>query len=83
MQRLHFGTDGASNFTGKHTGVATRLKAVNPHTVHMHCVARREALAAAAACETIAYFKDVFQPTLVGVFKFFDNSPTPPKFKLC
>ena len=60
MRRLHFGTDGAANFTGRHTGVATRLKAVNPHMVHVHWVAHREALAAAGACETIAYLKDIF-----------------------
>ena len=56
--------------------MATRLKAVNPHMVHVHCVAHREELAAADACQTIAYLMDVLQPTLGGgVFKFFDNSP--------
>ena len=33
-------------------------------------------MAAAGACETIAYLKDIFQPTLAGVFRFYDNSPT-------
>ena len=76
MRRLHFGTDGAANFTGRYTGVATQLRAVNPHMVHVHCVAHREALAAGDVCQTIAYLKDVFQPTLGGVFRSFDNSPT-------
>ena len=75
LRRLHFGTDGASNFTGRHSGVASRMKAVNPHLVHVHCVCHREALAVSDACKDVPYLNNVFQPTLGGVFRFFHNSP--------
>ena len=46
MDRKHFGTDGSANWTGCHSGVATRLKASHPTLRHVHCVAHREASAA-------------------------------------
>ena len=70
MRRLHLGTDGPATFTARHTRVAIRLKAANTHMVHVHCVAHREALAAADACQIIANLKDVSQPPLRGVFNF-------------
>ena len=34
-----FGSDGASNMTGRHSGVAARLKLVLPELVSIHCCA--------------------------------------------
>ena len=75
MRRMHFSSDGAATFTGRHAGVAARMKAANPHMVSVHCVAHREALAAADACHKVDFLRDTFQPVLGGVFRFFDNSP--------
>jgi hypothetical protein len=35
---IHFGSDGASNMTGNQTGVATRLKEINPFMTSIHCI---------------------------------------------
>ena len=35
-----FGSDGAAVMTGKHNGVANRLKEQNPYMLSMHCVAQ-------------------------------------------
>ena len=71
MQRMHLGSDGASNFTGCHSGVAAQLEKKHPRMIHVHCVAHREALAAADAYKEVPYLKETFQPTLAGVFRFF------------
>ena len=71
---MHLGTDGASNFTGCHSGVAAQLKKKHPRMIRVHCVAHREALAAADACKEVPYLKETFQSTLAGVFRCFDNS---------
>ena len=74
MQRMHLGTDGSFNFTGCHSGVAAQLKKKHPCMIHVHCVAHREALAAADACKEVPYLKETFQPTLAGVFRCFYHS---------
>ena len=73
---MHLDTDGASNFTGFQSGIAAhdQLKEKHPHMIHVHCVAHREALAAADACKEVSYLKETFQSTLAGVFRIFDNS---------
>ena len=56
--------------------MAARLKANHPHMIHVHCVAHREALAAADAYSDVTHLKNTFQPTLGGVFRYFDGSAT-------
>ena len=43
---IGFGSDGASNMTGRHSGVTTQLKHVIPELVSVHCCAHQVALAA-------------------------------------
>ena len=54
---MGFGSDGAAVMTGKHSGVATRLKVHNPHMVSIHCIAHRLALAAAHSADAVPYLK--------------------------
>lgn len=75
LMRCQLGTDGARNFTGFRSGVATQLKAKSPYLVHFNCVCHREALAMTDACKNVRYLNDIFQPALGGVFRYFNNSP--------
>ena len=50
--------------TGKHSGVATRLKNKQPILTSIHCMAHRLALAAGQAGEKIRFIKNTFKPTL-------------------
>lgn len=68
------GTYGASNFSGWHMGVATRLKADHPTMVHVHCVVHCEALAAAVGAKMYPYLAKMFQPTVSGIYYFFQFS---------
>ncbi len=52
-----FGSDGASVMTGRRTGVAARLKALNGNLISIHCVAHRLALAAGQASQSVPYLK--------------------------
>ena len=51
-----FGSDGAAVMTGRHTGVATHLKA-RTQMISIHCVNHRLALAAAHAADNIPYLQ--------------------------
>ena len=44
-----FGSDGASVMTGKHNGVASKLKLANPHCINIHCMAHKFNLATSQA----------------------------------
>ena len=50
-----FGSDGASVMVGIRSGVATRLKTVNPFIVSVHCAAHRLALTTSQAAKEMAY----------------------------
>ena len=69
-----FGSDGAAVMTGRHTGVATRLKARTQKMISIHCVNHRLALAAAHAAENIPYLQR-FKTNLRGLFTLYQNSP--------
>lgn len=68
-----FGSDGASVMTGRHSGVATRLKAHTPRMIAIHCVNHRLALAAAHAADGIPYLM-LFKTHLHSLFSFYQNS---------
>ena len=70
---LGFGSDGASVMVGHKTGVATRMKAVNPFTVSIHCAAHRLALVSSQAAKEIAYMTKLIE-TLHALYNFFHNS---------
>src|SRR5687768_15527989 len=38
---INFGSDGASNMGGNQTGIATRLKEINPFMSSIHCISHR------------------------------------------
>ena len=67
-------TDGASVMTGRHSGVAARLKAVQPIITSIHCVAHRLALAAGQAGDKVKFIANTFKPTLRQLFYFYENS---------
>ena len=69
-----FASDGASVMVGKHSGVATELKTMQPILTSTHCVAHRLALAAGQAGVKIKFIADVFKPTLRQLFYFYENS---------
>ena len=69
-----FGSDGASNMTGRHSGVATRLKRAMPELVSVHCCAHRVALAASQSVDGIPYLKK-FKKQISSLFTYFHNSP--------
>lgn len=68
-----FGSDGASVMTGRHSGVAARLKKHNPEMVSIHCGAHRLALACSQACLEVPYMKK-YDSHLVSLFYYFANS---------
>lgn len=68
-----FASDGASVMTGRLTGVATRLKNMNPNVITVHCAAHRLALAAYHAASSFQQLKD-FQTTITQLYYFFENS---------
>ena len=50
---MGFGSDGASNMSGRHSGVGARLKQQIPELVMVHCCAHRVALAASQSADKI------------------------------
>ena len=64
------GTDGASTMVGCHTGVVTRLQAIQPSAIGVHCAAHRLNLAASQAGDSVQYIKH-FKSILRQIF---DNS---------
>ena len=69
-----FGSDGASVMTGRHNGVAARLKRLQPILTSVHCIAHRLALAAAQSGDSVPYIANTFKPTLRQLFYFYENS---------
>ena len=72
-----FGSDGASVVTGKHSGVATRIKMKQPILTSIHCIAHCLAFAAGQAGDKDKFIADTFKPTLKQLFYFYfyKNSP--------
>ena len=70
-----FGSDGAAVMTGRHSGVAARLKRHQPLLTSIHCIAHRLALAAAQSGDSVPYISNTFKPTLRQLFYFYENSP--------
>lgn len=69
-----FTSDGASVMVGKKSGVAARLRDLNPVLINIHCVCHRLALSCADSNESINYIKNV-ETILRQLWQLFDNSP--------
>ena len=67
------GTDGAATMTGVCNGVVTRLKAVSPSSIGVHCPAHRLSLAASQAENAVPYVRK-FNIVICQIFDSFDNS---------
>ena len=52
------GTDGAATMIGRYTGVVTRLKAITPTAIGVHCAAHRLNLASTQAADSVKYVKN-------------------------
>ena len=68
-----FGSDGASVMTGRHNGVATRVKRKSPHCVSVHCMAHRLNLCSSQASRGIPFMKS-FERTCSDLYYFFGGS---------
>ena len=67
---IHFGSDGVSNMTGYKSGVAARLKKINPFMSSNHCVSHRLHLAGKDASNEVLYFEK-YEKTLKNLYAFF------------
>ena len=66
MSRLvGLGGDKTSVMTGRHSGVASRIKNKQPIVTSIHCVAYRLALAASQAGERVKFVQDTFNTAAV------------------
>jgi hypothetical protein len=70
---IHFGSDGASNMTGYKSGVAARLRKMNPFMSSNHCVSHRLHLAGKDASDEVLYFEK-YEETLKNLYTFFSKS---------
>ena len=68
------GFDGASTFSGKKTGVQTRIKKFAPHALFVHCHCHLLQLACVQAANSTKGIKHVYV-TLTALWKFFHYSP--------
>ena len=68
-----FGSDGASVMVGSKSGVTTRMKALNPFLVSVHCAATRLALASSQVTKDITYLTK-FMEMLHAIYNYFHNS---------
>ena len=68
------GFDGASTFSGKKSGVQTRIKAIAPHALFVHCHCHLLQLACVQAANSTPRIKHV-NTTLTSLWKFFHHSP--------
>jgi hypothetical protein len=68
------GSDGASVMTGKESGVCVRLRrAFSPHSVAVHCLAHRLALAYSDAASDVRYVNDL-KSNINKLYAFFSTS---------
>ena len=70
---VRFGSDGASMMVGFNTGIATRMKAMNPSIVSRHCAAHRLALVSSQAAKEVTHMSKLME-TLHALYNFFHNS---------
>ena len=68
------GFDGASTFSGKKTGVQTRIKKFAPHALFVHCLCHLLQLACVQIANSTNGIKYVYV-TLTALWKFFHYSP--------
>ena len=68
------GFDSASTFSGKKTGVQTRIKKIAPHALFVHCHCHLLQLACVQAANATNGIKHVYV-TLTSLWKFFHYSP--------
>lgn len=68
-------TDGASVMTGRHNGLAARLKEDMPGLIAIHCVAHNLQLAIMDASKDVDYIAKKFDPTLKKLFNHYHFSP--------
>jgi hypothetical protein len=66
---IGLGCDGANVMLGKHSGVAARLKVLNPSIISVHCAAHRLALVLQSPAKTIQCIKS-YNDTIKSVFFF-------------
>ena len=57
------------------SGVATRLKSLNPSMVSVHCIAHRLALACSQAADSVPYLLR-YQRVFCSVYTYFSSSST-------
>ena len=68
--RGKIGTDGAATVIGHHRGVVTRLKAITPSAIGVHCAAHRLNLASTQAGDKVPHIKK-FSSVLRQLYDFF------------
>ena len=71
---IGMGFDGASTFSGKKTGVQTRIKKIAPHALFVHCHCHLLQLACVQAANSTNGIKHVYV-ALTALWKFFHYSP--------
>ena len=54
MKMVGFITDGAASFTGRISGAVTRVRAIVPYLVGVHCIAHRTSLVMVSASKSLA-----------------------------
>lgn len=69
-----FVSDEAAVMTGSRSGVATKLKEMNPQLINFHCICHRLALACTDALSSVSYISSVLK-WLSQLWYTFQNSP--------
>ena len=69
-----FVSDGAAVMTGSRSGVATKLKELNPQLINFHCICHRLALACTDTLSSVSYINSVLK-WLSELWYMFQNSP--------
>ncbi|XP_060067543.1 E3 SUMO-protein ligase KIAA1586-like [Ylistrum balloti] len=68
-----FGSDGAAVMTGRLSGVGVKLRAQNPHIIHVWCAAHRLSLVAHWAAKKVPYLRKV-QELLIAIYYYYEFS---------
>ncbi|XP_071122736.1 zinc finger protein 862-like [Mytilus edulis] len=69
-----FVSDGASVMVGSRSGVAAKLKEMNPLVISIHCICHRLALACTDTLQNVSYIKNVHL-WLMQLWSMFQHSP--------
>ena len=85
---IGMGFDGAVTFSGKKSGVQTRLKMLSPHALYVHCHCHRLQLACVQAANETKGIKNVYKveilslfPQTYGIFERKTTGAEPPRIK--